>query len=171
MNRRKFLAISGISALGAAVGSVAYRVGAVWWDQEADKAYRILSPREGEIAQGIAEALFPGDHLGMPSGLEVGVVETVDDYLADAPEQTANLLRLLLHVIDDLGRVADLSMTPFRQRGLEKRIDILGAWEGSLIGARREAFLGLKLIFCMGYCEAPEVITAAGIDYECGGWR
>ncbi len=171
MNRRKFLALSGISALGVAVGSAAYRVGAVWWDQEADEAYRVLSPREGEIAKGIAGALFPGDHLGMPSGTEVGVVSTVDDYLADAPEKTANLLRLLLHVIDDLGRVADWRMTPFRRRPLEERVDILQAWETSLIGARREAFTGLKLLFCMGYCEAPEVIMAAGIDYDCGGWR
>ncbi len=160
-----------MSTLGLVAGSAAYRIGAVWWDQKPAPDFAILSRREVVVADAIAEAMFPGDHLGMPSGTEVRVVETLDEYLSAIPGHKANLLRLLLHAIDDVAVVADLGMTRFHRRPRDERVEILAAWDDSRIDARREAFEGLKLILSMGYCEAPEVISAAGIDYECGAWR
>lgn len=171
MKRRTFLILGGVTAIGTVAGSAAFRIGNVWWDQSPSSDWRILSVREAEIASAIAEAMFPGDHLGMPSGDEVGVVDTLDEYLAAIPEHKANLLRLLLHAIDEMAIFSGLKLRRFHTRPLDERIDILAAWDDSMIGVRREAFEGLKVILSMGYCESPQVIRAAGIDYECGAWK
>lgn len=171
MNRRQFLIAGGLSTASVLAGSAIYRVRSVWWDQSTSAKMKILSRRETKIADAIADAMFPGDHLGMPNGTEVGVVATFDDYLAAINSHTANLLRLLLHGIDELAVVERLGMTRFHRRPREERITILNRWDTSRIRVRRESFRGLKLIFSMGYCEAPEVIRAAGIDYECGAWQ
>lgn len=168
MNRRQFMVLGGVSTLGLAVGSAAWRVGGVWWDQKPGEGRQVLSGDEVQIAESIAEALFPGDHE-MPAGDEVGVIETLDGYLAAIPSQKANLLRLLLHAIDEMAVPSDLGLTRFRNRSLEERIEILNAWDDSWIGVRREAFEALKMVLSMGYCESPQVLEAAGIDYECGG--
>lgn len=168
MNRRQFLVVGGVGALGLATGSAAYRIRGVWWDQSPGPNHEMLSEDEARIASAIAEALFPGDGT-MPAGDEVPVVETFDDYLAAIPTNKANLLRLLLHAIDEMAIATDLGLTRFRDRPLKERIDILNAWDASSLSVRREAFEALKMIMSMGYCESPEVLEAAGIHYECGG--
>ncbi len=171
MNRRQFLVLGGFSTLGLALGSTAFRIGGVWWDQSAHEDYQLLSAREVEIAEAIVDALFPGDHLNMPNGNDVGVVAELDDYLAAIHPHKGNLLRLLLHAIDDLAIFDGFGMTPFRHRSRQERIALLNGWDDAKLNARQEAFFGLKVILSMGYCEAPEVIRAAGIDYDCGAWE
>lgn len=171
MNRRQFLLTTGVSSLGVILGTALYRVGGVWWDQRPAAKYQRLSELEGKIAEAIADALFPGDSRGMPNGREVGVVEAFDDYLGAIDEGTAKLLKLLLHAIDEGAVPRGLSMRRFHRRLRSERIEILKNWENSRLEARSQAFLGLKLVFAMGYCESPRVIRAAGIDYECGGWE
>jgi hypothetical protein len=168
MNRRNFLILGGLSTAGVLAGSAAFRIGGIWWDQDTSSSHQILSAQEVRISESIVDALFPGDHLGMPNGNEVGVVAVFDDYLGALDEHRANLLRLLLHAIDDLAITAGLAMTRFHLRPREERIDILNGWDRSRIGPRREVFKALKLIFSMGYCESPRVLRAAQIDYECG---
>ena len=169
MNRRQFLILGGVSTTALVVGSAAYRIGAVWWDQTPHEDFDVLSAREVEIAEAIADAMFPGDHLGMPNGTEVGVLSTFDRYLEAIHPQKANLLRLLLHAIDEMAIFDGLAMVPFRKRPRKQRIAILNRWDDAGLNARKEAFLGLKVIFSMGYCESPEVMERAGIEYECGG--
>ncbi|WP_164856107.1 gluconate 2-dehydrogenase subunit 3 family protein [Lujinxingia sediminis] len=171
MRRRTFLKVSvlGVPALALSAGTA--RVGLGWYDQPASPPMATLSAREVEICEAICDALYPGDHLGMPPGNEVGVVQAVDAYLSAIPEDTANLLRLLLHAIDDVGRMATLPPRAFHRRSRRQRQAILRAWDTSSFGARQDAFKALKMIFAMGYCEAPEVIRAAGIDYTCGDWQ
>lgn len=170
MQRRQFLILGGLSTAGLLVGSAAYRVNNKWWDQPAAPDFKVLSPHESEIARAIIDALYPGDLRGMPNGNEVHVVHSLDDYLATVGPQKANLLRLLLHAIDELAIVSGLKMTPFHKRPRQERIKILKAWDSSPISARRQAFSALKVILAMGYVEAPQVLAAAGIDYQCGDW-
>ncbi len=170
MDRRTFLITSGISTAGLIAGSAAYRVGTVWWDQSPSPSYEMLSEGETAIAEAITDAIFPGDHLGMPNGNDVDTVATLDEYLAAIDERTANYLRLLLHAIDELSVVSGLKMRRFHRRSRDERIKILNAWDSSRIAARREAFSALKLILSMGYCESPQVMGAAGIDYDCGAF-
>lgn len=171
MRRRTFLKVSALALPALALAGGAARVGLSWYDQPASPSMAALSAREVEICHAICDALYPGDHLGMPPGNEVGVVEAVDDYLSAIPEDTADLLRLLLHAIDDFGRLATLPPRAFSERSRRQRQAILRAWDTSSFGARQDAFKALKMIFAMGYCEAPEVIRAAGIDYTCGDWE
>lgn len=170
MKRRTFL-VGGLATIGVIAGASALRVGTVWWDQPAAAEYQVLSEGEARIAGAIVDALFPGDHLGMPNGRGVGVVEALDEYLAAIDAGTANLLRLVLHAINEAAYPTKLGFKPFYRREREERLEILHAWDTSKIEARKQAFFALKLVLSMGYCEAPAVIRAARIDYECGGWQ
>ena len=167
MNRRQFLIVGGVSTVGLAAAAGAWRIGGVWWNQDSGDNWQVLSDHEATIAAAIADAMFPGDDRGMPTGTEAGAVETLDEYLGAIPEHTANLLRLLLHAIDEMAIPSGLGMTRFHLRSLDERIELLNNWDASMLGPRREAFEGLKLILAMGYCESPDVLEAAGIDYEC----
>lgn len=165
VNRRTFLVAFGGTAAAFASG-VALRT-SFWWDQTPATSLKILSQHEVNIIQTMGEAMFPGD-LGMPAGNTVGLPEFMDDYLANIPELTANLLRLLLHAIDDMAVMADFGTTRFHKRPLDERIAILQAWDSSWLGPRRGAFTSIKILLAMGYCEHPAVIQAAGITYTCG---
>lgn len=167
MERRTFLKALGGTALAALSGG-ALRVGGFWWDQASVQGMKVLSAHEVAIVQTIAEAMFPGD-LGMPAGHTVGLPEFMDDYFANIPPTTANLLRLLLHAIDDMAFFADFGVARFHTRPLEERIAILKAWDESWLGPRRSVFSSVKILFAMGYCEHAAVIGAAGITYTCGG--
>ena len=171
MNRRRFLLLSGLSTAGLLLGSAALRVRTAWWTQPSSDEFHILSSREADIARAIIDAMFPGDHLGMPNGNDVDVIRTLDNYLHAIPPSKANLLRLLLHAIDDVARPAGARFRPFRRRTRQERIDLLARWDQSRLSARQEAFQALKIILCMGYCESPRVIRAARFDYTCGGWQ
>ncbi|RAL20701.1 hypothetical protein DL240_15395 [Lujinxingia litoralis] len=171
MKRRTFLRTTALATPALLLSAASLRIGLGWWDQRPDRAFLTLSPREVTICQAICDALYPGDHLGMPPGLDVGVVEAVDDYLAHIPADTAQLLRLLLHAIDDFASLATLPPAAFAERSRAQRQAILRAWDTSTFNARQDAFKALKMIFAMGYCEAPRVLRAAGIDYTCGDWQ
>ena len=166
MQRRTFLKGLG-GAGGLLLGGVIWRVGGFWWDQSATTGMKVLSQHEVVIVQTIAEAMFPGD-LGMPAGNRVGMPEFFDTYLAGIAPGTANLLRVLLHSIDDMALFADFGSTRFHLRPLEERIAILQAWHDSWLTPRRGAFASIKMIMGMGYCESALVIQTAGIDYSCG---
>lgn len=167
MNRRKFLKLGTFSAFALATGGLAWRVGGVWWDQTPGRDFDILSDEEAEIIASIADAMFPGNTT-FPNANEVGVVAFFDDYLKTIDPRTAKLLRALIHAIDDVATVADFGLTRFRHRPRHERIAILDAWDNSLFFGRRGAFRGVKLVISTAYCEHPDVLAAARIDFECG---
>lgn len=169
MHRRTFLKVTGIGSTAAVAGALAYRVGGVWWEQGAAENFQALSAHEAKIARAIADAMFPGDHLGMPNGVQAGVVEALDDFMASVDTQTANLLKFFLHAIDEMAVLSNFGMTRFHRRPREQRIKILQAWEQSMLATRRMAFQGLKFVMATGYCESPAVLQAAGIVFSCGG--
>lgn len=169
MRRRTFIKLSGLSAVGAAIGSIGYRVGAVWWDQTPSAAYKMLSEQEARIVASIADAIFPGDSRGMPNGATSGVVEFFDDYLDTVDTQSANLLRLLLHALDEISVASGGKFRRFHLRDRADRLAILAAWDTSAIAARRSAFQTLKFLIASGYCENNQALRAAGIEFSCGG--
>lgn len=169
MRRRTFIKLSGLSAVGAAIGSIGYRVGAVWWDQTPATNYKMLSHQEGLIVASIADAMFPGDRFGMPNAVKIGIVEFFDEYLSTVDTQSANLLRLLLHAIDEVSVATRGKIRRFHLRDRADRLAILAAWDGSAIAARRSAFQTVKFLICSGYCENQQVLRAAGIQLSCGG--
>ncbi len=169
MKRRTFIKLSGLSAVGAAIGSIGYRVGAVWWDQTPAATYKLLSVQEGLIVASIADAMFPGERFGMPNAVKIGIVEFFDEYLATVDKQSANLIRLLVHAVDEISVATRGKIRRFHLRDRDDRVAILAAWDNSVIAARRSAFQTLKFLICSGYCENKQVLRAAGIEFSCGG--
>lgn len=172
MDRRTFLKTAGFSSAALLFGGIAFRVGGFWWDQQPAERYKVLSGHEARVVQTIADAMFPGDDQQphpMPNGAQVGLVEYFDDYLDSVPPLTSKLLRVLVHAIDDMSVISDFGMKRFHLRPRDERIAILNAWDTSLIDVRRSAFRSIKLILGMGYCEHPDVLRAAGIQFSCAG--
>jgi hypothetical protein len=170
MNRRDFLKMAGLGTVAATVGATAFRLG-YWWDQPAGADYRVLSEEEGAIAAAITDALFPGDRGSppMPNGLDIGVVEGFDNYLANTEPMAADALRMILHTIDDVAVFSDFGLTRFHKRNRAERIGILEAWDSSALMVRRSGFRALKYALSNQYCNHPRVLAAAGIEYSCGG--
>lgn len=169
MNRRDFLKFAGLGTAAVTVGA-SFRL-AYWWDQLPSVDLAVLSREEAAIAASIADALFPGD-VGsppMPNGVEVGVVEKFDAYLAGLDEPSSRGLRMLLHAVDDMAVFADLGLTRFHKRPRPERIAVLQAWETSGLMVRRSGFRALKYVLSNQYCNHPDVLAAAGIHYTCGG--
>jgi hypothetical protein len=169
MNRRNFLKLAGFGTVATAVGSAAFRVG-YWWDQVPGTNFEVLSEEEAAITAAIADALFPGDvgTPAMPNGVEVGVVEKFDTYLANLDPSSADALRLLVHAVDDMAIFADFGLTRFHKRTREQRIEVLEAWDTSSLMVRRSGFRALKYALSNQYCNHPDVLAAAGIHYSCG---
>lgn len=170
MDRRTFLKWTGLGSLGLTIGSAGYRA-STWWNQPAAPGYEVLSDSEAEIARAIADAMFPGEESnpdGMPNGVEAGVVDHLDEYLATIDAKASRLLRLLLHAIDDVAILSDMQFRRFRFRPRSERADILRVWDQSTIVFRRKAFRGLKMVLAGGYCDHPQVLGAAGIQFGCG---
>lgn len=170
MNRRSFLKLAGLGSVAAGLGTVASRV-AVWWDQAAGADYQELSLTEAKITGAIVDAMFPGDRFdgGIPNALDTHVIEKFDHYLYRVDARSSNLLRVLLHTIDEMSIFSDFGLTRFHKRPREERIAILKAWDNSSITVRRKAFRGLKLLLAGGYCTDQKVLGAAGIHFTCGG--
>lgn len=170
MERRTFLKAGGIGGVGLAIGGLMYRVGGVWWDQEPGAALRVLSGEEAQIFGCIADTIFPGEPFagGMPSATSVGIVGFFDRYLDSVDARTSQILRLLLHAIDEGAVVADWSGRRFRARPAHEREKILETWDTSWFSARRGAYTSIELLIAMGYTEHPDVLRAAGITFTCG---
>lgn len=169
MNRRNFLKTAGFGTIALMLGGVGFRVGGLWWDQEAGDRFQVLSVDESKIVQALADTMFPGDSGSMPNGAAVGLPLFFDEYLVSIPELTSKLLRVLLHLIDDTSVFSDFGLTRFHLRPRTERVEILKAWDTSLVGVRRGMFHSIKLILSMGYFENPAVLRAAGIHFSCGG--
>lgn len=170
MNRRNFLKLAGLGGAAVTVGATAFRIG-YWWDQSPGQDFQILSREEAAITAAIADAMFPGD-MGsppMPNGVDVGVVEKFDAYLAGIDAQSADALRMIVHAIDDMAVLADFGLTRFHKRKRPERIAILKAWDNSGLMLRRSGFRALKYALGNQYCNHPDVLSAAGIHFTCGG--
>jgi len=171
LNRRKFLKGLGVAS-GLAVVSGGVRA-SMWWDQAASQGFQILSAEEVLISDAIAEALFPGEPGVMhsiPGAVELGVTRFLDQLLVEMlDEVTGNAIRMLLHTIDEAALLSGGSVARFRVRSLAERVEILEAWDQSLLSVRRSVFSALKLFYAMGYCEHPALLSAMRIEYSCMG--
>ena len=166
------MTLTGVGASSVVIGALGWRVGGVWWDQPAYGGMKVLSLQEVQVVNSIAEALFPGEPAragGLPSGIQAGCTEFFDDFLSSSLEPvTANAMRLLVHMIDEMA--IGSGGQRFHKSSLARRVEHLKAWQSSRFALRRGAFSALKIFLAMGYCENPEVLAAAGIDFTCGDW-
>lgn len=168
MSRRKFMALTGLGVVSLTLGGLVWRVASVWWHQPAARGFEVLSAQEVLISDAIAEALFPGDGAGAPSGVEVGLTRKLDHMLATTlAGDSADLLRVLLHAVDE-GAAVGGGWTRLHLLTLPERVAALQAWDASFVATRRHAFGALKIMYAMCYCEDPAVLQALGVQYTCG---
>lgn len=164
VTRRQVLAVSGLVAAAGAVGG-GLRV-LSWWDREAGEGYEILSADEAEIVDAVAEAIFPPGGTPALSGKDAGIAGWFDTVLAHTPQPTPNLIRTLMHALDDSARVS--RGRGFARLPLEVRTARLQGWLTHSNHNVRGAFGSLALFVSMGYCGHPEVKAACGWIWPCG---
>jgi len=172
MRRRDFLAIAGVGGLATFIGSSAYRV-TQWWHQPTAASRNVLSETEASITGAILDAMFPGDSDAyaaenrLPNGRDTDALEYFDWYLDRLDRRSANLIRLLLHAIDEIAFFRGLQFRRFRKRPRDQRVEILKNWDESSLGVRRSAFRAMKLALAGGYFNDPDVRRAIGIYHTC----
>jgi hypothetical protein len=173
MERRDFLKIAGVGSVAAFVGAGVYRLTG-WWRQPTASARKMLSRSEVSITEAILDAMFPGDSEAYPSaerlpnGCDTDALSHFDRYLARLDQRSANLMRLLLHAIDEVAFFRGLKLHRFRRRTRDERIRILKNWDESNLGVRRSAFRAMKMALAGGYLNDPQVKLAADISFGCG---
>jgi hypothetical protein len=164
ITRRQVLA-TGALALAATTAVAAGHV-ASWWDRDAAPGYEKLSPQEVKLVDALSDAMFPPGGTPALSGSEAGLARYFDGVLAAMDEPTNDLLRLLLHALDDWAFLE--AGLPYAQLPLEARIDKLSVWVKHDSHHVRGAITGLLIFLGMGYCGHPDVKKAAGWIFPCG---
>lgn len=164
LSRRTLLKAGGLAGATLAAGGWAY---ANLWPGGAPAAGRaLLTSWEFAIAQGIAEAFFPGPPVSpLPAG-EVQLAEFADDYLGNTlyePEQ--RLYRFVLRALDLHARLR--GGVGFAAAALEDRQALLQSWWESGFAPRRAGYQSLRWLFAMGYFEDPRVRRALGLQFGC----
>jgi hypothetical protein len=137
-----------------------------WWDRPATDGYRMLSAHEVELVESTCEAIFPPGGIPAIGGRDVGAARYVDDVLGGMVEPTGNLLRLVLHAMDDWSRLT-------RRRGwaslaIDERGEALQSWSRNSSHLVRGAVTGLTIFICAAYVTHPEVRESAGWQFPCG---
>ncbi len=164
ITRRQVLATSAAMATAAVAVTSGHVVN--WWDRDAADGYESLGPQEVKLVNALGEAMFPPGGVPALSGAEVGLDHYFDGILTAMDSPTDNLLRLLLHALDDWAFLE--AGLPYAQLSLDARIDKLDLWLNHDSHLVRGAVSGLLVFLGMGYCGHPEVKAAAGWIFPCG---
>ena len=162
--RRHLLAIAAASGAAASLATGA-RVWS-WWDRPATDAYRMLSADEVELVESLCEAVFPPGGTPSLGGRDVGASRYVDDVLAGTVEPMGNLLRLVLHALDDWARLT--RRQGWASLSIEERGEALQSWSRHSSHLVRGAITGLMVFVTAAYTTHPDVIREAGWQFPCG---
>jgi hypothetical protein len=165
--RRHVVAIAAVSASAGSLATGA-RIWS-WWDRPATEGYRMLSADEVELVDSLCEAIFPPGGTPAISGRDVGAARYLDDALGDVIEPMGDLLRLVLHALDDWSRLTRFSS--WNELSIKDRGEALQAWSRNESHLVRGAITGLVIFICGAYTTHPEVQEAVGWTFPCGYGR
>jgi hypothetical protein len=123
---------------------------------------RVLAPREAALVAAAADALFPPGGAVPPSGVDAGVPDYVDRWLAAVPARVRILLRLLFALVEHATLVfwapPPRGWRRFSALAHEQQVAVLEGWRGSRLFPRRLVFLALRSAISMGYFADPAVL-------------
>jgi hypothetical protein len=139
---------------------------ASFWKQAPAQGFAALSSSEAEIIDAIAEALFPPGGTPSLSGRDVGAARWFDAVVSTQPAPTGDLLRLVLHVLDDWSRLTEGS--GFAKLPLADRTARLAAWTHHRRHEVRGVVGAVVLFTSAAYCTHPDVRAALGWRFPCG---
>jgi len=160
--RRRFvvgaLAVTGLGLSG--LGAVAFGL----LRRSAPRAgLRMLSESDARAVEAMAAAWFPARD-GLPDASTIGIAAHVDGYLAGLPEQLGRATVALVRAIEWASVGGSWRLSRFTSLDSDTRLELLDAWEGSSLYARRMGFLPLKLAIGMAYFDDAGVRSAIGFS-------
>lgn len=127
----------------------------------------VLAPREYATIRAAALASYPPGGAIAPSGVEAGVPEYVDRFVAAQPKETRRLMRLLFLLVEQATLVFPApgrgGFRRFSSLDEEQQVAYLRGWQRSRLLPRRLVFVSLRAILTMGYFGDPAVLRALGL--------
>lgn len=161
VSRRNFLVAS------LAAGAVVATGGFTAHLSPAAPGALVLSAREIEIVDAVAEVLFPPGSLG-PGAREAQVGRRVDRIVAELLDgQRLAGFRYVLRAIE-MGTQAARGVR-FSALPLDERHEVLEAWADPAVLPRKVGYDVLRVFLGMAYFRHPAVLGAIGWRAECGG--
>ena len=167
ITRRHLLALSAGSTAAAAL--VAGGLASQWWDQPADLPHKVLSTSEAAFVRAWAGAAYPATATIPLAGESAGLDRFFDAMLATMPEDTAKLLRVLIHALDSASLVTDGAS--FSALDPDIRSQRFEAWIHTDIDPARSATQSLVLLLGMGWSTHPAVAPHMQKLHSCGFGR
>lgn len=159
---RRGLLVGGLVAAAGGVG-----LGSAMWLAPAAPGMRVLSAAEVRIVAAIADTMFPKGAMPL-SGVEAGVVETVDALLDGGfPDVHCMGLRYILRTLE-WGTLASRGVR-FSEASVEVRAEVIETWREPSVLVRRVASDALTMVFGMAYFQNAQVQGAIGYRAACGG--
>jgi len=164
ITRRHVLAATGAMAAAAVVGTTVTAVR--WWDRPPGTDRLALSEAEAEVVASVAEAWMPPGGTPAISGREAGCAAFVDEVASRMPDTQRQLFKVLLHAIDELPLVTELSY--FTRLPLDRRTELIAHWSTDASFIQRQAVGALMALIAFGYTLHPEVAPIFRRQYRCG---
>lgn len=124
-----------------------------------------LTKTEARTVRAIGQTFYPrGNELGI-DGIDAGVTEYIDQYLAKLAVWERTKVRALLLAIEFLPAASAMDRSRrFSTANLEERLEYFAAWETSTIHLRRMAFKALRYICGLAYVSSGAVAAELGIE-------
>jgi hypothetical protein len=151
--------------LGAVLGYGVYRFLAGY--PRPAVGLRALAPREYATVAAAALATYPHGGAIPPSGLEAGIPQHVDRFVAAQAPGTRLLMRLLFVLVEHASILFPApgkgGFRRFSSLDEAQQVAYLRGWQRSSLLPRRLVFVSLRAILTMGYFADPAVLRTLGL--------
>lgn len=123
-----------------------------------------LNKTEARTVRAIGQTFYPrGNELGI-DGIDAGVTDYIDGYLAKLAVWERTKVRALFWAIEYAPAAAAMDKSRrFSSANLEERLEYLNAWESSSLHLRRMAFKALRYLLGLAYVSSGAVAAEIGI--------
>ncbi|GDX79055.1 hypothetical protein LBMAG42_08660 [Deltaproteobacteria bacterium] len=167
LTRRRLLSAAGVVVTAAVVMTAGVGVVAdAWWDQPAASPLLHLSTDEVAFVDALADAIFPPSATFAIRGREAGAALHVDEVLQGMEPFQRKMLRLSLHLLDQMPRSA--YGAPFRELGPEEGGAALLGWLTHDRAEIRGLIASVYIFVSMAYSLHPAVSPTFAAQFRCG---
>lgn len=122
---------------------------------------QVLGKKEQAVLVACAETLFPSRDTMPLTGVEAGIVEYFDSYLAELPKEKRLQIRALIQFIEHSPTLF-VGKRRFSALPVAEREAFLASMATSRFYFRRVCFLSLRTLTCMAYLAHPDIAAKIG---------